>query len=138
MKLKSVFLAFFFRLSVAALFAQDAVKNSPEHYKVTFENEKVRVLEYSAKPSGATCGIGKHSHPAHLVILLTDQTVKITQPDGTVTTESGKAGETFWSAAETHEVENVGATDARCYVIELKDENWKPSTGMAASTTNAR
>ena len=114
----------------SAVSAQDAAKTSPEHYKVTFENEKVRVLEYDAAPGGAVCGLGKHSHPAHLTILLTDATVKVTLPDGKVVTVNGKKGDTFWEPAVTHEVENVGGTEAKSYVIELKDQDWKPSTGL--------
>ena len=113
-----------------AVFAQDAAKANPQQYKVAFENEKVRVLEYHSHPGGGICGVGVHSHPAHLTILLTDAAVKVTLPDGKIVTENGKAGDMFWSPAETHQVENVGA-DAHCYIVELKDKDWKPSTGLA-------
>jgi quercetin dioxygenase-like cupin family protein len=99
-------------------------------YTVKFENEKVRALEYVSEPKGDACGFGKHSHPDHLTILLTDAKVRVTGADGKVTVEDGKAGDMFWEPAATHMVEDVSGNAARYYVIEMKDKDWKPSTGL--------
>ena len=109
--------------------AQDAFKVNPRTYKLVFENDKLRVLEYVAGPSLPVCGIGKHSHPQHLTMALTDAKVKVTGADGKVFVAEVKAGEMFWSPAETHTTENLSGGTVRSYIIEFKDKDWKPSTG---------
>ena len=109
--------------------AQDPAKMNPRSYKVLFENERVRVLEYTAKPGLGVCGQGRHFHPAHLSIPLTDGKVKITQPGGKTIVAQGKAGEVFWAPQEWHTVENISGIEMRAYMVELKDKDWKPSTG---------
>lgn len=109
--------------------AQDPAKVSPRSYKVLFENDRIRVLEYTSKPGLGVCGQGRHYHPQHLTIQLTDAKVKILQPGGKAVVAQGKAGEMFWAPEEWHTVENIGGAEARAYMVELKDANWKPSTG---------
>jgi beta-alanine degradation protein BauB len=111
--------------------AQDAFKVNPRSYKVMFENEKMRVLEYVAGPNLPVCGIGKHSHPQHLTMQLTDAKVKVTGADGKPFVVEAKAGDMFWSPAETHSTENLTGSTVRAYIVEFKDKDWKPSTGMA-------
>ena len=65
------------------------------------------------------CGTGLHSHPEHLTVVLTSATVRIMQ-DGKTMISNAKAGDVFWSPAVTHETENVGSTEARSLIIELK------------------
>ena len=108
--------------------AQDAAKVNPRSYKVVFENERARVLEYVSKPGLGVCGQGRHFHPAHLTIQLTDAKVKIVQNGKTLVAQA-KAGDVFWGPEEWHTVENVGGAEARAYIVELKDASWKPSTG---------
>jgi hypothetical protein len=109
--------------------AQDAAKINPRSYKVVFDNDKIRVLEYESKPGLGICGQGRHYHPAHATVQLTDAKVKITTEGGKVITVDAKAGTVFPSPAEWHTTENVGGAEARAYIIEFKDASWKPSTG---------
>lgn len=106
--------------------AQDAAKMQPHSYRVAFENDKLRVLEYNARPGMGVCGEGMHSHPAHLSIALSAGKVRIKAPDGKVTFGEGKLGDMFWSEAETHEVENISGRNSRALLIELK-----PGAGKA-------
>ena len=115
--------------SAADVSAQDATKLNPRAYRIAFENEKVRVLEYRSRPGLGVCGQGKHSHPAHLSMVLSDAKVKVTTGDGKVLTVEAKAGEMFWSPAEVHTTENISGHSMRSYIIEIKDKDWKPSTG---------
>ena len=62
--------------------AQDAARTNARSYKVVFENDRVRVLEYVSRPGLGICGRGRHSHPPHLNVLLTDSKAKITTADG--------------------------------------------------------
>lgn len=115
----------------AAASAQDAVKMAPRNYRVAFENDKVRVVEYHSKPGVGLCGQGRHFHPAHLTIALTDAKARVTLPDGKVIEAANKAGDVFWAPAEMHTVENIGRADVRAYIVEIKDAAWKPSTWSA-------
>lgn len=117
-----------FGVSSEAL-AQDAARTNPRSYKVVFENDRVRVLEYVSRPGLGLCGRGRHSHPAHLNVLLTDSKAKITTAEGKTFFSQKKAGDVFWEDAATHTVENIGGSGVRAYMVELKDRDWQPSTG---------
>jgi beta-alanine degradation protein BauB len=100
--------------------AQDAVQSQPQNYRVAFENDKVRVLEYNSRPGMGVCGDGMHSHPAHLTVLLSTGKVRIKTPDGKVEVHNDPVGAVFWSDAVTHEVENISGSNIRSLLIELK------------------
>lgn len=101
--------------------AQDATKVQPQAYRVAFENDKLRVLDYNSRPGMGICGNGMHSHPAHLTVVLSGGSVRIRTPDGkTVEQNDIPAGVVFWSEAETHNVENVSGSNMRSLIIELK------------------
>jgi hypothetical protein len=109
----------------AAALAQDPVKIAPKSYRVAFENDKVRVIEYRNRPGVGPCGQGRHYHPRHLSIVVSD--FRSQRPDGPV--RAWKSGDVAWFEAETHEVENVDKTASRLFMVEFKDATWKPSTG---------
>ena len=101
--------------------AQDAVQSQPQNYRVAFENDKLRVLDYNGRPGMGVCGDGMHSHPAHLTILLSTGKVRIKTPDGKVEVHGDvPVGAVFWSDGETHEVENISASNVRLLLIEFK------------------
>jgi beta-alanine degradation protein BauB len=101
--------------------AQDAVTVQPHSYRVVLENNHVRVLEYNSRPGMGVCGNGMHSHPAHLSVLLSGARARETTADGRVTETGAMAlGTVFWSEAVTHVTENLGGSDIRCLLIELK------------------
>ncbi|MCK7510138.1 MAG: hypothetical protein MZV70_42945 [Desulfobacterales bacterium] len=87
---------------------------TPERSGSFFENEQTRVLEFVSRPGTALCGVGKHSHPAHLTIALSDAKVRVTPPDGSTIEATNKLGDVFWSEAETHAVENIGWRERAC------------------------
>lgn len=109
--------------------AQDATAVNPRAYRVAFENEKLRVLEYRSRPGMGVCGLGKHSHPAHLTMISSDAKVKVITDDGKVLAVEAKAGDMFWSPAEIHTTENISGHAVRSFIIEVKDKDWKPSSG---------
>jgi len=101
----------------SAVFAQDAVKVDPKHYKVEFENAQVRVLRIHYGPHEKSV---MHHHPDSVVTFLTDAKVKFTLPDGTTTEHTVKAGETQWTPAGTHLPENLGDAAMEGILVELK------------------
>ncbi len=95
-------------------------KAQTEQPKVLVDNDKMKVTEYYSLPGDGVCGKGKHSHPAHLTVLLTDADVTITGADGKTITQKAPAGTSFWSDAETHEVINSGKLPMKVLIIETK------------------
>jgi len=107
----------------ASLGAQDSVTVAPQHYKLLFENDQVRLLEFRSKPGEK---IGMHSHPPLLVYALTPYKVKHTYPDGSsVEREFKKAGDFKWFEAFTHSGENIGSAEGRVLLFEVKDATAK-------------
>lgn len=100
--------------------AQDAAVVQPASFRVALDNAQVRVLHYRSRPGMGVCGQGLHSHPAHLTVVLTDGKVRVKGPDGKPQVVANKAGEVFWSEAETHEVENVSGAEMQALIVELK------------------
>jgi hypothetical protein len=112
-----------------AVQAQDPVRVEPRSYRVVLENEKVRVLEYKARPGLGVCGVGRHSHPDHVAVALTPAKVKVTGEDGKTFVADLQAGQAIWDPAATHVAENVGGSGTRFLLIEIKDKDWQPSMG---------
>jgi hypothetical protein len=102
------------------LTSSDPAVVQPGNYRVAFENNRLRVLEFRGRPGMSVCGDGMHSHPAHLTVLLTPARARVQLPDGSVAEHTLKAGDVFWSEAETHQVENIGGADVRAFLIEMK------------------
>jgi len=105
-------------------FSQDPLKVAPGMYKLLFENERVRVMEVTFKPGES---IAPHSHPDHILYAITGGKLSITA--GGKTQEANiAAGQTMWTAAETHFAKNVGTSTIRILVTELKEPAPKPGT----------
>lgn len=95
-------------------------KISKDAIQTVLENNHLKVIEYASMPGKDICGKGRHSHPPHLSILLTDAVVTVTTEDGKTQQFDVKAGTVFWSEAETHEAINNGSKPAKAYLVELK------------------
>jgi quercetin dioxygenase-like cupin family protein len=79
--------------------ADDPVKVDPKHYKVEFENERVRVLriKYGAGEKSVM-----HSHPESIAIFLTDAHGKFTYRTGRRRTSTRKPGRcSTWTRIRT-------------------------------------
>jgi beta-alanine degradation protein BauB len=99
--------------------APDPVAVDPEAYKVLFENEKVRVLEFRDKPGDQA---KMHIHPERLIYSFTAWKRKFLYPDGRSELAEGKAGEVKWTAPVIHAGENIGETETHNLFIEFKDQ----------------
>ncbi len=104
-------------LTVTAASAQDAAVTDPNLYKVVFENDRVRVLEYRDQPGAKT---SMHAHPAFLVYALSSFERRLTLPDGKVLNRTFSPGQILFSEAQTHMGENVGTTETHIIMVELK------------------
>ena len=118
MLLGALLATFAFAVSSGVLSQQDAVKLSPQYYKVLLENDQVRVLEYRLKPGGKEI---MHSHPAGVLYGFGDAKLKVTYPDGKTEEIVATGGEAHWRNPVTHALENVGNTEAHALVVEPKN-----------------
>lgn len=100
---------------------KDAARIQPDSYRVAFENDQLRVLDFQSRPGMGVCGVGMHSHPPHLTVTLTPGKVRLTNPDGTTAVSADVAGHAFWTEAVTHQTENVMGLNMRALIIELKN-----------------
>ena len=83
----------------------DAVKADSSHYKVEFENDKIRVVrvKYGAKEKSVM-----HSHPESVHVFLSDCKAKFTYPDGKSENIDVKAGQVLHRDAFEHDPESLG------------------------------
>ncbi len=96
----------------------DAVKVAPDSYKVLLENDQVRVLEFQMKQGGKS---EMHSHPRSVAIVMNDQRLRFTFPNGKSEDTDLKRGQAVWlDDGISHTVENIGTENAGGVIVELK------------------
>lgn len=108
------------QLGASGASAQDPAKVMPRAFRIVLENDKVRVLEFTSRPGMGICGEGMHSHPARLSIVMNGYQALASRPGSPDRAQERKDGDVFWREAETHKVENVGKTNSRVLIVELK------------------
>ncbi|SMO82512.1 cupin domain-containing protein [Solitalea koreensis] len=109
-----------FSLSVLAVKAQDQVKVAPNiHQKVLLDNAHVRIIETTLKPGEV---IPWHSHPNYVVYVIEGGKIETTVKGKAPETREMKAGEVHYTDAVTHMNKNVGTTETKVIVIEMKPE----------------
>lgn len=99
--------------------AQDPVQVSPEIYKLMLDNDQVRVIEYQAGPSQRD---QMNFLPRHLTYTLTPVKLKVMAPDGNITNVEAEEGEVYWQAPVTHSIQNIGKTEAKMLIVEIKEQ----------------
>jgi beta-alanine degradation protein BauB len=104
----------------------DPVATNPDHYKVVFENERVRVLEYTDQPGERTT---VHEHPDSVMYTLTSFRRRLTSggEERDVQIEAGTAG---WLPAQQHLGHNIGDTPTHVIFVELKETGPKSANQL--------
>jgi hypothetical protein len=95
----------------------DPVIACPDLYRVVFENERVRVLEYRDVPGDRTA---PHHHPDTVMYTLGSFQRRITAGDRHVDVDL-EVGQVRWVAAQDHAGENIGTTPSHAIFVELKE-----------------
>jgi hypothetical protein len=103
----------------------DPAVTDPELYRVIFENERVRVLEYRDVPGDRTA---PHRHPDTVMVTLSSFRRRISAGDRAVDVAL-PAGQVRWVGAQEHAGENIGDTGSHAIFVELKE----PSVAAAAA-----
>ena len=105
----------------------DPAVSNPEHYKVVFENDRVRVLEYTDAPGDRTT---PHQHPDSLMYTLSSFRRRLVSGDASREVEL-TAGTVGWLPAQEHHGENIGDTPTHCIFVELKESAESATPGAA-------
>ena len=94
----------------------DPTVTDPEHYRLLWENEFVRILDYSDSPGDHT---HDHDHPNSVMVTLSSFERRLTSGGRTADVEL-PAGAAVWLGAQRHAGENIGSTATHTILIELK------------------
>ena len=108
--------------------AHDPTETDPDKYKVVFENDRVRVLEYRDQPGDRTT---PHRHPDSVMYTLSSFERRLIR-DGQHRDVQLDAGRVSWLGAQEHSGENIGSTETHVLFVELKD----PAAGSADSSAD--
>ncbi len=107
--------------------ADDPTRTDPDKYKVIFENDRVRVLEYRDEPGQST---SPHRHPDSVMYTLSSFERKLVAEDGRSREVTLEAGEVRWLDAQIHSGENVGSAPTHVLFVELKESGPPSGTGL--------
>lgn len=94
----------------------DPVITNPDLYRVLFENESVRVLEYRDRPGDRTT---PHQHPDSVMYTLSSFDRRLISGDQERDVRI-EAGTTAWLPAQEHAGENIGESETHVLFVELK------------------
>lgn len=95
----------------------DPTQTDPDRYKVVFENDRVRVLEYRDDPGQRT---SPHEHPDSVMITLSGFDRRLIGEGGESRDITLEPGLVRWLDAQTHSGENTGTTPSHVFFVELK------------------
>ncbi|SDL32661.1 cytoplasmic protein [Tessaracoccus oleiagri] len=103
----------------------DPIATNPSLYRLLFENERVRVLEYLDEPGDST---QPHSHPDSVMVTLSSFRRRLRSGDREVDVAL-PAFEARWLDAQQHAGTNIGSTATHTIFVELKE----PADGDTSS-----
>jgi beta-alanine degradation protein BauB len=106
-------------LATGSVLAQDPIKVEPTHYKLDFENAHVQVVHIDYGPHEKS---KLHSHPAGVVVNITDAHLRFTDENGKVQEVYSKAGEARWFPPFQHRVENLSDRAYEGVYVGVKNE----------------
>jgi quercetin dioxygenase-like cupin family protein len=95
----------------------DPVTADPAHFKVLLDNDRVRVLDFHARPGEK---VAMHVHPDYITYDLNGSKTRFTYPKGQPAERESKPGDVTWHKAETHAGEITGGNDVHILLVELK------------------
>ena len=102
----------------------DPTQTDPDKYKVVFENDRVRVLEYRDEPGERT---SPHDHPDSVMVTLSSFNRRLIGEGGESRDVTLERGMVRWLDAQTHSGENIGTTPTHVLFVELKEPTERES-----------
>lgn len=122
-------------LGIAAAQAQDPLKVAPKNYSLKFENEDVRVFEFSGKPGDR---IGTHRLSKRVIHVLSGGTLEVFDPQGKPKELVLQTGESVWMNPALQSARVVGENEIRTVVVEMKPKFPKPRKKTSGSKRGRR
>lgn len=101
--------------------------SNPDLYKVIFENDRVRVLEFKDTPGDGTT---PHVHPDSVMCTLSSFKRRLASGAREVDVEI-EAGSVRWLDAQEHSGLNIGDTNTHVIFVELKEPTIASGAGHA-------
>jgi beta-alanine degradation protein BauB len=99
-------------------YSQDLTKVATKgSTKVLLENDQVRVVQIESAPGESNPW---HSHPNYVLYALTDGKLEVTDKDKPATVLEFKAGQALFMPAVTHMAKNIGTSNVKLVLTELK------------------
>jgi len=102
--------------TVAAMSDDDPIVTNPDHYRLLWENEFVRVIEYTDEPGARTT---PHVHPNSVMVTLSAFRRRLAS-GGREFETTLPHGAAVWLPAQRHSGENIGDTPTHTVLVELK------------------
>ena len=96
----------------------DPIVTNPEHYKLLWENDFVRVIEYTDEPGERTT---PHDHPNSVMVTLSAFQRRLSA-GGREFETALPSGAVVWLPAQRHSGENIGESATHTVLIELKGD----------------
>ena len=123
-------------LTAVGAMAQDATKVDPQHYKVEYEDARIRVVRIKYGPHEKSV---MHEHSiGNCSIYLTDMHIKDITPDGKNAEEKVKAGTVECSPSkagkQVHQPENLSDQPLELILVEHKVKSAAAKPGKAAKS----
>ncbi len=100
------------------IFETDPAHLDAAHYSVVLDNEHVRVLRFRLGPHERSMIVDV---PAHVVVAVTDQNVRLLYPQGKPQERQRKAGDSAWMERDAYGVENVADKAVEWVLVETRD-----------------
>lgn len=97
--------------------APDPTEVGSNIYKKVFDNDSVRMFEVTFKPGDK---IALHRHPDHVVYVISGGKLRVSPATGAPQDFDLKAGQAMFLPAQEHSAENVGTTEVKSVVLELR------------------
>jgi beta-alanine degradation protein BauB len=118
LKYPFILIALIGMLSVFSAKAQDPVKAAPGMYqKVILDNDHVRVIEVIIKQGEE---VPWHSHPNHVAYVISGGKLEMTAKGKAPEMVEMGTGQAMYMDAVTHMAKNVGTTDIKAIIVEMK------------------
>jgi hypothetical protein len=99
---------------------RDALQVDTQHYRLEFENDKMRVLRLTLKPSET---VPMHDDRDALVVCLKECHVRFMSPNGRSEDVHMDAGTSRWIYGETRSEKNLGTKPVEMLFVETKSAN---------------
>lgn len=110
----------------------DPTVTNPDLYRVLFENERVRVLDYFDQPGDAT---EPHSHPDSVMVTLSSFRRRLRLGGNEVDVEL-PAMQARWLDAQEHAGTNIGTTPTHTIFVELKEPRAPVTAGRLGPSSS--